>query len=207
MTTLVCVAHPDDEVIGAGGTIAKLAKTEDVYVVVFSKGDEWPFWRDKKIVVEERREEIKKASDILHVKKVFYLNLQDTRIGDGWSREKEKELHSIFVKCKPTKVFTHTKRDYHIDHADVNKLVNAELSKHKDIQKFYFEVSFWSTFMTGAPKIIFDISDTYSLKISALEVFKSQKFFIRMLKPLIVLKSYYYGKKNRCSYAEYFLYE
>ena len=36
MNIFVCAAHPDDEVIGAGGTIAKLSKENNVISIIFS---------------------------------------------------------------------------------------------------------------------------------------------------------------------------
>lgn len=207
MVSLVCVAHSDDEVIGMGGTIAKLAQKEDVYVVVFSNGDKWPFWKNTEEVIETRKKEVEKAGKILGVKKTYFFGLRDTQIKKEWDEKRAEKLHKIFIKHKPQKVFTHTSRDKHVDHHAVSVFVNEELKKHKNIEKFYFEVNFWSAFSLGEPKTIFDISDTFELKMKALDVFESQMLFIKMLKPLSVLKSYYYGRQNEYKYAEYFFSE
>ena len=55
MTVLVFSAHPDDEVIGLGGTIKKISKNEDVITIIFSYGDKFPFWRNYDKVMRIRK--------------------------------------------------------------------------------------------------------------------------------------------------------
>ena len=38
MKILVIVAHPDDEVLGCGGTIAKLTPNNDIYILILGEG-------------------------------------------------------------------------------------------------------------------------------------------------------------------------
>ena len=38
MTILVVASHPDDEVLGCGGTIAKLSKHNTVYTLILGQG-------------------------------------------------------------------------------------------------------------------------------------------------------------------------
>jgi len=212
MTVLVCVAHPDDEVLGCGATIVKLSKKEKVITVIFSYGDAWPPWMvDKKDLIKTRVKESKLAGEILGVNKTYFLGLKDTRIALDWSVEKEKALHRLFEKYKPTKVFTHTARDKHKDHAAVNKIVNKELKKQellgRKIKKYYFEINFWSFINAGEPLIVFDVSKTFNKKLEAIDIFESQKSLMTLLKPMVIAKAYFYGKEHGYERAEYYFKE
>ena len=76
-TILVVAAHPDDEIIGCGGTILKHFKNKDnVYTLILSKGVQSRFEKNnssKKIqkYVEKLNNETLKANSSLGVKKVF----------------------------------------------------------------------------------------------------------------------------------------
>ncbi len=59
MRILIIAPHPDDEIIGVGGTIAKRAKAGDeVYVCVVTKGVE-PIFKSE--LVEQSRSECRQA--------------------------------------------------------------------------------------------------------------------------------------------------
>ncbi len=212
MTVLVCVAHPDDEVLGCGATIAKLSKKEKVITIIFSYGDAWPPWMvDKKDLIKTRVKESKLAAEILGVKKTYFMGLKDTRVEAEWDVNKEKALHRLFEKYKPSKVFTHTARDKHVDHAAVNKIVNKELRKQKllgrEIKAYYFEINFWSFLNSGEPVFVFDVSKTFGKKLEALDMFESQKSLMIFLKPMVIAKAYFYGKEHGYERAEYYFKE
>ena len=60
---LVLAPHPDDEVLGAGGTIARLASQgRDVHVVIVTKGGPPLFEED---FIERGRAEAREAHDVL----------------------------------------------------------------------------------------------------------------------------------------------
>ena len=72
MNVLVIAPHPDDEVLGCGGTIAKYAANGDeVYVCVMTKGRE-PLFSPE--AVERVREECRKADAYLGVREVIFLD-------------------------------------------------------------------------------------------------------------------------------------
>ena len=58
MNILIIAAHPDDEVLGCGGTLLKHSQNKDnIYWLIVSDGDEKFGWNKRKIL--ERKKEIK----------------------------------------------------------------------------------------------------------------------------------------------------
>jgi LmbE family N-acetylglucosaminyl deacetylase len=203
MTVVVCTAHPDDEAIGAGGTIAKLGEQEDVIQVVFSYGQAWPFWKSAREVARARVRETRLVEEILGIKRTFFLGMRDMHFEEDFTEKRGDTLKKIFERYQPTKVFFHSIQDGHPDHRFVNGVVSELISK-MDVETYTFEINFWDWLQLRTPKIVFDISETWQRKARALSQFKSQSLIIKILRPLITFKAYYYGRVMGCRYAEVF---
>lgn len=202
MTILVCAAHPDDEVIGVGGTIAKLSKTERVVSVIFSYGDKYPFWKAENDNKKNRVQESKTCEEILGIKKTHYLGFKDLEIKNNMDKAL-KELTKLMKKYKPSRVFTHTKTDGHPDHRATHEItVKAVKQSFLKTQILTFDINFFN-FHKGL-KVVYDITDTFSKKMKALNKIKSQRGIIILLKPLILIKALIYGWQNGFKYGECF---
>lgn len=214
MTTLVCAAHADDEVIGVGGTIAKLAKTEDVIVVIFFYGSNpagrllsWPPMMSEEKLRKKRIYESQKAGELLGVKETIFLGLKGGEKLEAVDASRKQLLMSIIDKYKPDKIFYHSIKDSHYDHITVNKIMAELVSKLEKKPEIYtYQVNLFD-FSQSEPKIIFDVSQEFSKKLKALDFFKTQIISTMVLKPLILLKSIYFGKKHNMKVAEYFFAE
>ncbi|MBD3312113.1 hypothetical protein GF352_01505 [archaeon] len=202
MTVMVCAAHPDDEVIGLGGTIAKLSETERVVSIIFSLGDKYPFWKRRKEIKKDRVNETRACEQILGIKKTHFLGLKDLEIKKNKNKALKK-LKKLLSKYKPSRVFTHTRTDGHPDHRAVHEVtVEAVAKSFIKTQLLTFDVSFFN-FQKGL-KVCYDISDTFGKKMKAINEVKSQRTITMLLKPLILLKAVLYGLQNKCKYAECF---
>ena len=204
MSIMVFAAHPDDEVLGVGGTIAKMAGKEEVVTIIFSYGQSWPFWMDKEEVVSIRKKEAKNAAKILGTHRTYFLGLEDGKIKEGFDIEKREYLQTIFKRHKPDKIFYHSEFDGHKDHLAVNRIMNRFVESVKyGGEVFKFEVNLWNWFKYK-PFVIFDISNTFEKKMKALDCFTSQWLWVKPLKVIMEAKAVYYGKQAKCEYGESF---
>jgi LmbE family N-acetylglucosaminyl deacetylase len=179
---LVFSAHPDDEAVGMGGTIAKLAKAgNDVFVVIFTKGEEG--YADKKLketISELRQKEIERVRGILGIKKYELMGRPDM----GLKNDKEtfKESIRIIRKFKADVVFTHYRVDRHRDHIAASKLVteafwqagepvSMELGNPWRPRALYY---YEETYPFRFPSHIVDITETFDAKIDAMRTYTSQ---------------------------------
>ncbi len=205
---LVICAHPDDEVFGAGGTVAKYAQEGyKIDVIIFSYGEQSHPWLKKHFVVKTRIAESKDASRILGTKSLTFFGL-----GEGHFEEdsKTKDIHNkisaIIKRKKPVKIFTHSIDDPHPDHKTVYNTVLESLkkSRHKcDVYTF----DIWNPVNLGkrkTPRLYVDISKTFSRKIEALKCFKSQKVSMVSLLWSVYTRAVTSGIQNSTKFAEVF---
>ena len=90
MATLVCFhAHPDDECIGTGGTIARAsAEGHRVVLVVATNGDHGEVPSDLRpgeTLVDRRRYETMQSAETLGIHRVVWLGYQDSGM-TGWEQ-------------------------------------------------------------------------------------------------------------------------
>lgn len=107
MTTLVIGAHPDDEVLGLGGTIAKLAaEGEDVFVVIVTDGSstQYPGDRQKRL---QKEEELRACCRTLGVRDVVHGQLPDMQLDGVQHTVLNDFIGDHIAKWRPDTVYTH----------------------------------------------------------------------------------------------------
>ena len=207
-TVLVLCAHPDDEVLGVGGTIANYTKKGiNVVTVIFSSGEQSHPWMKKNVTVEARKRETKKSHSILGIKETINLGMRD---GTIWKDAKDKQIFekiiSIIKKYDPDKIFTHAIDDPHPDHNSIYRIVDR-IMKIINYKGHIYSFEVWNPFnimKRNMPKMYVDVSDTFDIKIKALKCFKSQKLFIVPLLPVTYLRAFFAGFHAKCRYGEAF---
>jgi LmbE family N-acetylglucosaminyl deacetylase len=212
-TIMVFCAHPDDEVIGAGGTLAKYAKEgKRTVCVIFTDGEASHPWEQKNYIVQKRRTEAYKSAKILQIAKLHHLHLQDGNIAN---EIKKPIVHQVLLdllkKYKPTKVFTHDADDFLYGHTAVHKATvqafdeyNAQLHPQKKSSLLTFNIWAFHIRKRDTPKMIVDITETFTQKKDALRCHKSQFMALIQLWPVVIIKALFSGFTHQTKYAEVF---
>lgn len=210
---LVFGAHPDDEIIGVGGTIAKLSRMgKDVYVVTFTAGETgYARPEEKDSIASIRLKEAQACDKILGIKERIVLGRPTQGVVND--RETYQECVRLIRKYKPDVIFTHWNKDKHRDHRAVAEVteeawwkaqenVLADMGTPWRVKELYFyEINELFTF----PSLLIDISDTLEFKLKAMETQSSQMDVLpnimRYIEALAQIRGYLRGTK----YAEAFL--
>ena len=121
---LIIAAHPDDEVLGVGGTIAKLSREgKKVYVLIVTDGSTSQYAEDcnLKKILKTKEEETRNCAKILGIERVFYGGLPDMKLDTLPHVEINKVIEKIIDELQPDTVFTHFWGDVNVDHQNVYK--------------------------------------------------------------------------------------
>lgn len=184
---LVVAAHPDDEVLGCGGTMSLHSiKGDEVYVLILGEGiTSRDVKRDRKKrnkEIKELRRDIEAANKILGSKRTFLYDFPDNRFDSVPLLDIVKVIEKVKDEIKPCIVYTHHHGDLNIDHRLTFQAVLTACRplKGESVKEFYsFEVpssTEWSPdnskyFM---PNYFVDIAETFKLKIEALKKYKTE---------------------------------
>lgn len=189
---LIVAAHPDDEVLGAGGTIAKRAKQGwDIAVVFCATGVEGRYATrvaasDARLKAELSKLEAdsQKAAAILGIRRIYRLGFPDNRMDTVSRMDVSHAIRKVVEKERPQVVFTHHHADYNWDHTLVFESVLMACRPNPGdffpCQIYSFEVlsSTERSFQTGqhmfTPNHYVSVSETIALKKKALMAYRSE---------------------------------
>ena len=146
---VVIAAHPDDEVLGCGGTMARYARDgRPVHVLLFADGEssrtggEAP--DDFGDQVDARNRAAAVACRVLGCATVTVLALPDNRLDGVELLDLVKHVESFVVKHRPATVLTHHAGDVNIDHRMLHEAVVAACRpqpNHPVRELLFFEIA------------------------------------------------------------------
>lgn len=121
---LVIAAHPDDEVLGMGGTISKLTNEgAEVYLLIVTDGSTSQYRGDDNLqmIIDEKKKETLNCANTLGIKEIYYGNLPDMKLDSIPHIEINHVIEYYIDKIQPHTVFTHFWGDVNADHQNVYK--------------------------------------------------------------------------------------
>lgn len=117
MKVLVISPHPDDEVLGCGGTIARLSQEgHEVVIAIVTRGWE-PLFPTQQ--VEQVRGEAQDAARVLGAKDLRFLELPVTKLALMAEHELNGAISSLFDQVQPQWAFIPFRSDVHEDHRQI----------------------------------------------------------------------------------------
>jgi len=171
MKILVIAPHPDDEVLGMGGTIKKLSKKNKIILCVVSEGATAQY-KDKKMI-KVRRDSCKKTAKILGISQTIFLDYPDMRLNLS-HLDINKKLEEIIEKYRPEIVYTAPKNDLNLDHQMVfNSTLVACRPKSGVKQILCYEIQ-GNTKVPFVPNVFENIEKEFPYKIKGFKMYKSE---------------------------------
>lgn len=181
MNILVFAPHPDDEVLGMGGTIAKKAfEGNAVYVCVVTKGTP-PLYDEESVMAFQNI--CRDADKSLGVKDTLFLDFPAVMLETVPRYEFNGKINEVVQYIKPEEVYIPHRGDMQIDHKMVVDACMVALRPKYDhvVQRIY---AYETLSETGwdipnvvndfIPNVYENISAFLDKKLDAIKLFKSQ---------------------------------
>jgi N-acetylglucosamine malate deacetylase 1 len=178
---LVVVAHPDDEVLGAGGVILRHKDIGDtVSVLILSDGETS---RDNGVDIKKRNEQALQAANVLGVDNSFFAAFPDNSFDTVALLDIAKKIEEVIRQINPSIIYTHHANDLNIDHRRTCEavLTAARPQPGYPVRAIYsFEVlssTEWqikSSEKLFAPTLYVDIKKYINKKKEALSIYKDE---------------------------------
>jgi LmbE family N-acetylglucosaminyl deacetylase len=188
MNVLIIAAHPDDEILGCGGTMARHVSSGDsVAVEILAEGvtsrDERRSRDSRTRELGDLRSAALQANAVLGVRNVRLHDLPDNRMDSLPLIDVVKLVEEIVREREPDIVYTHHGGDLNIDHRVTARAVLTAcrpLPGARVRRILSFEVPSSTEWQAPASAEAFmpawfnDISDTLELKLKALDAYASE---------------------------------
>ncbi len=181
-TILVVAAHPDDEALGCGGTIAKRVAEGDEVHLLFVADGVGARGGDAASASNQRQRACDSAAEILSVSSISHLGFPDNKLDSVPLLDVIQRIEQKLAEILPSVVYTHHPGDLNVDHRLTCEAVMTAcrpLPGSSVNEIYFFEVissSEWS--LPGAevfsPNVFEDITGYLETKMKALEAYAEE---------------------------------
>lgn len=180
---LVVVAHPDDEVLGCGGTLARMAEIGmTVRIIIVSEGETARAVTGNEVITARKAAAVN-AAKVLGVESPIFLDFPDQKLDTISLVYLTQRLERIAADFSPELVITHSHTDLNADHRIVSDITatafrplpggscrafwSFETPSTTEIGSLYSPMPF-------VPSIFVDISRWEGAKLAALECYVTE---------------------------------
>lgn len=178
---LVVAAHPDDELLGAGGTLAHhVRRGAQVHALVLSDGASSRYDAG---MAEVLAKSAQRAGEVLGFASVRVGSLPDQRLDAVPLLDITRLVEAVTDELRPTVVYTHFPEDVNADHGMVARAAWTACRPFvlPGLRRFaVFETpssTEWAWPMAGAefvPTSFVDITDTLAAKLAAMSCYETE---------------------------------
>lgn len=187
MKVLVIAAHPDDEVLGCGGTAARLAQEgNEVHFSILGEGITSRHAQRSDADAAQLgklHRQAEAAAAKVGVKNIVLDKLPDNRLDTVPLLEIVKIVECLVERIKPEVVYTHHGGDLNVDHAIVHRAVltaTRPVSGQPVREIYSFEVAsstewaFQQLQPCFRPNVFVDVTRTLEAKIAAMGCYETE---------------------------------
>ena len=187
MSVLVVAAHPDDEILGCGGTIARLAREgHQVRIAILAEGISSRYAHREDAdpgQLQHLHAQAQQAGNKVGAREVVLCKLPDNRLDTVPLLEVVKLVEELVARFRPEVIYTHHPGDLNVDHGVVHRAVltaTRPVAGQCVSEIYAFEVpssTEWAFQRLGPsfrPNVFVDITKTLETKIDALACYDTE---------------------------------
>ena len=181
MRVLVIAAHPDDETIGAGGTIARhVAHGDEVYWCIVTQGYSPP-WSEETLAAAQRQ--VYDVQRVLGIQEVFFCGFPTVKLNTVPYIDLCSALQRVVDQVRPEVVYTTPRDDINQDHRIVYEgtLVATRPLPGTSIRRLLcYEISPTARFGLPAgssgfvPNVFVEVSQYMDKKLEAVSCYQTE---------------------------------
>lgn len=180
MNVLVISPHPDDETLGAGGTLLKAKEEENkiYWLNMTSKKEELGYTAEE---IKDRKQQIKEITQFYQFDDVLDLQLSPAKLDQYHSAEIIKKISDYVAKIKPNMLILPDYNDAHSDHRHTFEWGYAatKIFRHPYVKcivtvEIPSETDFGKPMHPFTPNMYIDITNYLDKKIEAMKIYRTE---------------------------------
>jgi len=185
-TILVVAAHPDDEVLGCGGTIARFSESAGIHILILGEGCTSRYdsrSEASKVELERIGKAARSAAKVLGAQSITLESFPDNQFDEPPLLSIVKCVEKVLGEIRPDVVYTHHPSDLNIDHKITFQAVltaTRPLPNCSVKELYTFETpsatewSFHQNHPVFKPNVFIDVSQSIEIKLQAMEFYETE---------------------------------